>query len=322
MRTLIILSFLISNFAFGAVASRVYTFTDGSILTASQLNNEFNNLIDTVNSLDNANITTSANILPIKINATIAGSAVSRNGSTGALSVVPDNVGIEISSNALQLKDAGVTNAKLATNSVSSAKIANDAVTNAKILDGAISQDKYADNSILAAKLTTNSVTESKILNGAVTHDKLGAASVTFDKLYARATSSSASVGNVMLSPSSGTNIFTVEETLVSASLNVSTSARPIFIGLINDDPSLEGYFNMSYAGSTIIKFKINGTAVATYSAVVGENNSGAGGGQLPCSSYFTIVTTTTTGAKAITATGSATNGAQINNCKLVAYEL
>lgn len=97
-----------------AIISRVITFTDGSILTASQLNTEFNNVVNGVNSINNDNIVVGANIDPSKISSAIKGSAITRNGGTGQLSVSVDASTIEIASDQLRVKDGGITTAKLA----------------------------------------------------------------------------------------------------------------------------------------------------------------------------------------------------------------
>lgn len=60
-----------------------------------------------------------------------------------------DNVGIEFNgSRILQLKDSGVTAAKLATNAVTTAKIADANVTTAKILDLNVTTSKIANDAI------------------------------------------------------------------------------------------------------------------------------------------------------------------------------
>lgn len=125
----------ISLFATGVMAatiSRVTNFSDGDILTAAQLNAEFNNVVDGVNSINNDNIVVGAAISPSKISAAIKGSGIARNSSTGALSVNPDNVGIEIVSDAVSIKNLGVTTARIADEAVTSAKIAANAVTRAE----------------------------------------------------------------------------------------------------------------------------------------------------------------------------------------------
>lgn len=323
MRTLSILSliFIFSQMASAAIVSRVYNFTDGSILTATQLNNEFNNLVNGVNSIDNANIVTGANILPIKINSTIAGSGLNRSGSTGVLSVGVDDASIEISSNNLQIKALGVTTAKINTSAVTAAKIDSGAVTSGKIATGAVSEDNLGTGVVTETKIGGAAVTVNKIGSNAVTTAKIDTNAVTFVKMFARATSATATEGNVALSTSTGSNAFTTEEVLATASLVISTSNRPIFIGMINDSAIDSGGFVGSNNGITTIKFKIDGTTVSTNYFNIGDNNGGDSGGVIPCSSFFSIVTSTT-GTKSVTVTGTGTASASVESCKLVAYEL
>lgn len=67
-----------------------------------------------------------------KLNASVAGNGLAGGGGT-ALSVNVDNSTIEINADALRLKDAGITAAKLGTDSVVTAKIQDAAVTVPKI---------------------------------------------------------------------------------------------------------------------------------------------------------------------------------------------
>jgi hypothetical protein len=141
---LTVLSLFSFNLAEAAVCSRTITFADGSVLTAAQLNAEFNAITNCANSLNDSNIASSAAILPEKISATIAGTALTRDGSSGVLSVGVDDSTIETNSDAIRVKDLGITAAKLAADSVTTAKILDSNVTTAKIADGSITQAKRA----------------------------------------------------------------------------------------------------------------------------------------------------------------------------------
>lgn len=133
-RKLIILGLLLFTVvATAATISRVKTFSDGEILTASDLNAEFDNVVDGVNSISNDNIASNAAISPAKISSAIKGSGLTRNGTSGALSVNVDNVGVEISGDNIQLKDLGVTTGKINDLAVTTGKIAANAVTRAKV---------------------------------------------------------------------------------------------------------------------------------------------------------------------------------------------
>ena len=95
-----------------------------------------------------------------------------------------DDSTIEINtSNQLQIKDLGVTNAKLANGAVTSGKLADDAVTTGKINDAAVTADKIGTGAVTNAKLATNSVTPLKIASDAVTTVKINDAAVTNAKL-------------------------------------------------------------------------------------------------------------------------------------------
>lgn len=156
-QTILILITVLCNLelAQAALCSRNFTFTDGSILTASQLNTEFNTAIDCVNGIDNANLTINANIDPVKINATIAGDGIGRNGSTGVLSVNTDNSGIEINADTLRIKDLGVTTAKINDSAVTTVKINDLAVTAAKRTNLTITSSSSTTNASFATSSTT-----------------------------------------------------------------------------------------------------------------------------------------------------------------------
>lgn len=108
--------------------------------------------------------------------AKIASAALSASGAiTGgagtALSVAVDNSTIEISSNALRLKDAGVTSAKLATGAVTSTAIAAGAVDTAALAAASVTAAKLA-SSTAGSGLTQNGTT--KALDVAVDNSTLG----------------------------------------------------------------------------------------------------------------------------------------------------
>jgi ribosomal protein L25 (general stress protein Ctc) len=114
-----------------------------------------------------------------KVNADVAGAALVQNGGTGALDVNVDGVGIEISSDALQLKDSGVATSKIADDAVTAAKIAADVAGLALVQNGttgaldvnvdgttievATDAIQVKDSGISTAKLADDSVTAAKV---------------------------------------------------------------------------------------------------------------------------------------------------------------
>lgn len=192
-----VLALLNGSLSEAAVCSRTLTFSDGSVLTAAQLNDEFNTAINCVNSIDNANISTNANILPVKLSSTIAGDGIGRDGNTGVLEVNVDGTSIEIDSDVLQIPDLGISTAKIASSAVTTAKIADSNVTTAKIADLNVTTGKIADGAITAAKKSS--------LN----------------------TSTSSEVSSITTSSGSFVDV-------TGLTLNLTTNGRPVMIALVS----------------------------------------------------------------------------------------
>ncbi|MEM4248350.1 MAG: hypothetical protein QXH80_03705, partial [Candidatus Nanoarchaeia archaeon] len=95
------------------------------------------------------------------------------NVTADAIGVNVDNSTIEINSDALRVKNGGISSDKLATSAVTETKIADGAVTENKISNGAVSNNKLA----------TDAVTSGKILDGTISADDLGANCVTSAKI-------------------------------------------------------------------------------------------------------------------------------------------
>lgn len=79
---------------------------------------------------------------------------------TGAISAPYsiDNSTLEISSNVIQIKDSGVTTAKINNSAVTTAKINDSAVTTAKINDSAVTTAKINDGAVTQAKLASKTI--------------------------------------------------------------------------------------------------------------------------------------------------------------------
>lgn len=176
--------------------SRVYDFEDGQVLTEAQLDAEFNQIVSTINNLDNDNVSPTANIAPSKISSTIKGDAIARDAGTGALSAKVDASTLEISGDAMRIKDLGVTTAKLAA----------DAVTNAKL----------ADDAVEAANIADDAVTTAAILDAAVTVAKLAAPNLQISSTASAFTTTSTSF-----------------QTVTNLTVSITSTGRPIYIGFI-----------------------------------------------------------------------------------------
>ena len=110
-----------------------------------------------------------------------AGSGLEKVGST--LNVLTDGSTLEISSDQVRVKDAGIIEAKLATDSVSTAKIVNANVTEAKLATDSVSTAKIVNANVTTAKIADLNVTTGKLADGAVTNVKITAGTIANDRL-------------------------------------------------------------------------------------------------------------------------------------------
>lgn len=102
---------------------------------------------------------------------------------TNAVAVSVDDSTIEVNgSNALQLKDGGITTAKIGTNQVTGNEIAASTVGTANLVDSSVTSAKLGASSVSAVKIASNAVTTDKINANAVTESKI-ATSVAGDGL-------------------------------------------------------------------------------------------------------------------------------------------
>lgn len=100
-------------------------------------------------------------ITPTQMATSVAGAGLAGGAGT-SLAVQIDDSTLEINgSNDLQVKDAGI----------SAAKLANDAVETAKILDGAVTTGKLADGAVTAAKLAAAVKAHKQLIVGGATSE-------------------------------------------------------------------------------------------------------------------------------------------------------
>lgn len=272
-----------------ATISRVKTFSDGEILTAADLNAEFDNVVDGVNSITNDNIATNAAIRPTKISAAIKGDAINRNTTSGALSVKVDDSTIEVSGDNLRVKDGGITGAKL----------------NANVVDDASLQYTSSQLSIKDAGVTT-----AKINDAAVTQAKRAALGQQL----------SASSGQFFANDSSVTFA-----NVTNLSITITTTGRPVFLSLISDG-TIGGVTGPCYVGGGttsdwIMAFSRAGTPVSFW---VIRSGLGSNNNKIPCSSFLYIdVPSAGTYTYTVQHRSFGTSVSRfINDAKLIAYEL
>lgn len=286
---------IIGGVAFAAIVSRVTSFTDGQVLTAAQLNSEFNNLVNNMNALNDDNLTDSANIDPKKLNASIAGDGIGRNGSTGILEANADDSTIEVSADALQLKDDGTTNAKLAdADALSVIGNGTNASANPTYITATV------DGYVLRRSGTSvgfGQVTSAGIEDGAITNAKLH--TVNYIK--------SSSSGGFTTASSSYVDI-------TNFSVSITTEGRPVLLSLQSDEAVSANGNNAQIFASAAADFAWlrSGTALAYYSMLTQTSVGG-----------FLYIDQPSAGTYTYKMQARVSSGAlSVLKCKMVAREL
>jgi hypothetical protein len=217
----------------------------------------------------------------------------------------------------------GVEATNLAALSVTAAKIASDAVTTAKILDGNVTGAKLApgvvDDSTLAISsnqliIKNSGVSTAKIADGAVTQAKRAS-------LGQQLSSSSSTFSSTSASETSVTNL----------SVSITTTGRPVFVGLIPDGSTSNSMLQVSATaaggGGVIGSFYVyrDSTLVGVTSARAfqGTNPMTV---DVPVGSLWSIDApssgTYTYAVKAKLSTTSGNPSLSVQYAKLIAYEL
>ena len=213
---------------------------DGTILNADLADSSITSIkivdstITTDDIVDNAITTTKINANAVdkdKLAADVAGNGLGQN-VDGSLETNVDNIGIEVSVDALRLKDLGVLTAKLADDAVTNAKLADNAVQTENIVDGTVTIDDLGDNSVGSAELVDasilnddladNSITSSKVVDGTLVNVDYADQSVSTEKIL------DATILNEDLADNSITSVKVVDGTLGTADLadNSVTTAK------------------------------------------------------------------------------------------------
>lgn len=126
-----------------------------------------------------------------RVSAAMLDAAIAGNGLAGgagtALSVGVDNSTIEISSDALRVKDAGIVTDKINALAVTTGKIDNLAVSTAKLADAAVTTDKIYALNVTSSKIDNGAVGATKLASDAVETAKIKDLNVTAGKLAADA---------------------------------------------------------------------------------------------------------------------------------------
>ena len=184
--------------------------------------------------------------------ALIAGDGLAASGGVLALGV--DDSTIETNADALRLKDAGITLAKMAANSVDSDQYVDGSIDLVHMSANSVDSDQYVDGSIDLIHMSANSVDSDQYVDGSIDTDHLADDQVTLAKMAGLARGkfiigdSNGDPGAMPLGTahqflqSDGTDLSYVslsgDATLAAGVLTISANA--VQTGMVHDDVATE----------------------------------------------------------------------------------
>lgn len=208
----------------------------------------------------------------------------------------------------LKLTTASVVESKLASAAVTTSKIADASITTAKIIDANITTAKIADSNVTTAKIADSNVTTAKIADSNVTTAKLADGAVTAAKKAALGQQTSGSSGYWTTASGSYSAV-------TNLSVSITTTGRPVFIGLISDGDLVNVHYiaSSSNTNSAYLSLTRAGTEVSM---------AWVGNAKQPLGSFWHI-DTPAAGTYTYAVRGLASsNTLEVSYAALIAYEL
>jgi len=164
------------------------------------------------------------------------------------------------------------------------------------------------------------------VVPGSITTTNLAEGSITLSKLAPRMTNTTVGVGGMAVSGSSGDySVSTTEADVTNLTVTITTTGRPIFIGLFPDGTA-HGYLYSRDGGSSSAMYLtvIRGSETIGQTMFFKESGSGPVEIRVPASSISLIdfPDARTNTYKLRARIGSNDSSGLISNCRLIAFEL
>ena len=298
-----------------AVFTRVKTWVSNEVLTASDLNGEFNNLLN--NTIPASIEDYSADVSTMQTTADPGGVGTESLATTLAGELARIRYAIKRIAGGAQWYTAPVVTLG---STISTADIEDLSVTQPKLALNAVDTGNITNLSITQPKLALNAVDTGNITNLSVTTAKLAANNVTRAKLEAVGQQVSASSGSA--STSSGTY-----SAVTNLAVTITTTGRPVVVCLIGVDAATSTISATNNAGSeanTGIRIQRDATTdVFEHTVYIKATGATDVVGIASPGSIFHIdpvgAGTYTYVVQFRVITGSAGG---VNNCRMLAYEL
>ncbi len=229
-----------------AIFSRVKTWVSNEVLTASDLNAEFDNLLTNTKPTSIEDYSTNTSEMQSSADP----------GGVGSESLATSLAG-EIQRLRYKIKQI-IGGAQWysapdfdLTGTLGTSNIADGAITSAKILDGTIATGDLADGAVTTVKISDSNVTEAKIGPGAVTASKLANLSVDTGNIIANAVTAAKVANGSAYGTYTGTR--STDGTILSSSIQTNGVRDSVYLvsGWVDGDTSAGWYGYIRIAGNT-----------------------------------------------------------------------
>jgi hypothetical protein len=195
---------------------------------------------------------------------------------------------------------------------VTTAKIASQAVTTAKIANGAVGSTQIASQGVATSNIANNAVGTNQIASQAVTQAELAPRP---------GPSPTVSAGGIAVSSTSGAYSAsnTSFVTVTNLSVTITTTGRPVFVGIIPDPANGLSNIGINASGAVQYRFQRGSTALGT----VNLNNANSSTAiELPNSIFIIDYPSASTYTYTFQVAAGGASTITINNADLIAYEL
>lgn len=194
------------------------------------------------------------------------------------------------------------------------------AIAGAGLSDGVVTTGKIQDLAVTNAKLADGSVGTGKIQNDAITKSKFNGGEIPKTWMVSLGQQVSASSGPFTTSSTSYVNV-------TNLSVTITTTGRPVWVGLMNDGTqgSVSIDHNADGIAPTLSLRKLrDATTISEQTLYLGSTNTLARRYDLPASSFWHVDTPSagTYVYKIQVKTDSAAHTAGVSHAKLIAFEL
>ena len=271
-------------------------FFSGSAIRASDLNNDFNQILYSTQETVNRRVNSTGDDMTgdlTMVNADIVFEGSTNDANETTLTVVdptadrtitlPNVSGTVVTTgdtgtvSTAMVADSAITSAKIGANQVNGTHYAPASIDTPELIDGAVTTAKLAADAVTGSKLAHNSVNSEHYVTGSIDHDHIGDAQVTTAKIANDAVTSD-KLAHTAVTPGNYTaaDITVDAQGRITAASNGAIGTSEITNGAVTADKIVDGaILEQKLASNVISNAKMQNNSVNTAEIVDGAVSTG-----------------------------------------------